>query len=114
VLLNFWASWCPPCIYEKPTMQALYQRYKDHGLEILSVNLGEDENTARQFIQSNRYTFPVMLDSDGRVSNMYGIRGVPTTYIIDRQGMIIGVVNGAIQWDSPQAIIAFEALLNSR
>jgi len=114
VLLNFWASWCPPCRFEKPTMEALYQRFNGQGLEILSVNLGEDVNTVRQFIQSNRNTFPVLLDSDGRISNMYNITGVPTTYIIDRRGLIIGKVNGGINWNTPQVIAAFEALLNSR
>jgi len=114
VLLNFWATWCPPCRSEMPSMEALYQRYKNQGLEILAVDLGEDTATVKQFISDNRYTFPVMLDSNGNVGNTYGVRGIPTTYIIDRQGMIIGIVNGAIHWDTPQIITAFEALLNSR
>jgi len=114
VLLNFWATWCPPCRYEMPSMETLYQRFKNQGFEILAVDLGEDTNTVRQFIQSHRYTFPVMLDTDSSIGSIYGIRGIPTTYIIDRRGMIIGVVNGAIDWSTPQVIAAFDALINSR
>jgi len=114
VLLNFWATWCPPCRYEMPSMEALYQRFKNHGLEILAVDLGEDAHTVRQFIQNHNYTFPVMLDIDGEVGDDYGVRGIPVTYVLNRQGMIIGVVRGAIDWNTPQVITAFEALLNSR
>jgi len=114
VILNFWATWCPPCRAEMPSMEVLYQRFKNQGLEMLAVNLQEDAGTVRQFIQSHRYTFPVMLNIDGRIGSLYGVRGIPTSFIIDRRGMIIGVINGAIHWDTPQVIAAFEALLNSR
>ncbi|MDR2542561.1 MAG: TlpA family protein disulfide reductase [Treponema sp.] len=113
VFLNFWATWCPPCRQEMPSMEVLYQRYKEHGLEMLAVNLRENPNEVRQFIQENGYTFPVLLDLDGRVGARYGVRGIPTTLIIDRQGRIIGRLVGSIYWDTSQVFEAFEALLNN-
>jgi len=114
VILNFWATWCPPCRSEMPSMETLYQRFKNDGLEILAVNTGEDSNTVRQFIQNNRYTFPVPLDTSGRVSALYGVQAIPTSYIIDRTGKIVARITGAISWDTQQAISAFDALLKSR
>jgi len=111
VILNFWATWCPPCRAEMPSMEKLYQRFKNQGLEILAVDLGESAVTVRRFIQNNRYTFPVMLDTDNRIGSLYGIQAIPTTFIIDREGKIIARVIGSIEWDSPQVIAAFEALL---
>jgi len=113
VILNFWATWCPPCRAEMPSMENLYQRFKDQGLEILAVDIGEDINTVRRFIQNNKYTFPVLLDTNNKVSNVYGIEAIPTTYILDREGKIIARVVGSISWDTPQAVAAFDALLNS-
>jgi len=114
VILNFWATWCPPCRAEMPSMENLYQRFRDQGLEILAVDIGEDENTIRRFINNNKYTFPVLLDTNKRISNSYGIEAIPTTYILDREGKIIARVVGSISWDSAQAIAAFDALLNNR
>jgi len=114
VILNFWATWCPPCRAEMPSMETLYQRYNNRELEMLTVNLRENAGTVRRFIQSNGYTFPVLLDADGRVGASYGVEAIPTSFIIDRQGKIIGRLVGAIHWDTPQVFAAFEALLNSR
>jgi len=111
VILNFWATWCPPCRTEMPSMETLYKRYKDQGLEMLAVNLREDIIQVRRFIQSGGYTFPIPMDNDGRISNIYGIRAIPTTYIINREGLIIGQVVGSIYWDTPQVFAAFDALL---
>jgi len=114
VILNFWATWCPPCRAEMPSMEILYQRFKSQGLEILAVDVGENINTVRQFIHNSNYTFPVILDRHSRVSGIYGIVAFPTSYIIDREGKIIAIVVGSISWDTPEAITAFEALLNNR
>jgi len=111
VLLNFWATWCPPCRQEMPSMETLYQRYKNNGLEMLAVNLRENSNVVRQFIQRNSYTFPVMLDTNGRVGAMYGIEAIPTTFILDKEGNIIGRLVGSIYWDTPQVFALFDALL---
>jgi thiol-disulfide isomerase/thioredoxin len=114
VILNFWATWCPPCRTEMPSMETLYQHYKDQGLEMLAVNIRENRNIVQRFIRSNNYTFPILMDVDGRVAGIYGIEAIPTTFIIDREGKIIGRLVGSIYWDTPQVFAAFEALLNSR
>jgi len=111
VLLNFWATWCPPCREEMPSMENLYKRFNGQGLEILAVNLRETAGAVQKFIKSNGYTFPVMLDSDGKIGGIYGVRGIPTTFIIDREGKIIGKVGGSIYWDTPQVFAAIESLL---
>jgi len=111
VVLNFWATWCPPCRDEMPSMETLYQRYKNQGLEMLAVNLRENKNTVQQFIQRYNYTFPIPLDLDGRVGSRYGITSIPTTYIIDKEGKIIGRIIGSIHWDTPQVFALFDALL---
>ena len=111
VILNFWATWCPPCVSEMPSMENLYKQYKDKGVEILAVDLRENVNTVRQFINNNGYTFPVLLDRDGRVGGLYGVEAIPTTYIIDREGKIAGRIVGSIYWDTPQVIAAIETLL---
>jgi len=113
VILNFWATWCPPCRTEMPSMETLYRRFNAQGLEILAVDIGEDASTVQQFIRSGGYTFPVMLDSSSRVSSIYGIEAIPTSFIIDREGKIIGRVIGSIMWDNQRVITAIDALLKS-
>ena len=114
VILNFWATWCPPCRAEMPSMETFYQRYKEQELEILAVDLGEDVNTVRMFIQRNNFNFPVLLNIDRKIGSVYGIEAIPTTFIIDREGKIIGRIMGSINWDTPAVFSAFDALLNSR
>jgi peroxiredoxin len=114
VVLNFWATWCPPCRAEMPSMETFYRRFKSQGLEILAVDGGEDAATVRQFIQQNGYTFPVLLDRDNAVNSRYGVSAIPTTYILDRNGSIIATVVGSIRWDDPKVTAAFDALLKSR
>lgn len=111
VILNFWATWCPPCRAEMPSMETFYQRYKDRGLEMLAVNLGETAAAVRPFIQKGGYTFPVMLDLERKIGGLYGIEAIPTTYIINREGKMIGRVVGSIHWDTQQIFAAFDALL---
>ena len=114
VILNFWATWCPPCRAEMPSMETFYQRFKSQGLEILAVDIGEEQAAVQQFIKNYNYTFPVLLDKDTKISSQYGVSAIPTTFIIDRKGMIIGMIAGSIPWDNPKVTAAFEALLKSR
>jgi thiol-disulfide isomerase/thioredoxin len=113
VFLNFWATWCGPCRAEMPSMEALYRRFKSRGLEILAVNLREDRKDAAAFMNQFKLTFPAALDSSGRIGSQYGVAAIPTTYIINREGMIIARMVGSIGWDTPEMIAAFEALMGS-
>ncbi|MDR3200710.1 MAG: TlpA family protein disulfide reductase [Spirochaetales bacterium] len=113
VFLNFWATWCPPCREEMPAMEKLYQRFKNSGLEFLTVNIQEEKNDVETFMKIFGLSFPVVLDSRGEAATLYGIRGIPTTYIIDRSGIIIAAAVGGRQWDSEQMIRAFTSLLRN-
>ncbi len=89
VLLNFWASWCPPCKAEMPELHAYYRSYQDKGFTLLAINVNDDPNSARAFIEANGFTFPVGLDLDGRVFNSYGGSALPTSFLIDPQGGLV-------------------------
>ena len=96
VVVNLWTSWCPPCRAEMPAIETVYQENKEQGLEVLAVNstYQDSEANAAAFVQELGLTFPILLDRDGRVSNRYQLRALPTTYFIDRQGIIRSVVPG--------------------
>jgi thiol-disulfide isomerase/thioredoxin len=113
VFLNFWATWCGPCRVEMPSMEALYNKYNDKGLEILAVNSGEDQATVSSFLKNEGFSFPVLLDLDGRVGLNYGLQAIPTTFLIDRDGMIVLRLVGSIDWDTPKIHAALESLLNN-
>ena len=113
VFLNFWATWCGPCRQEMPSMEALYQRFKNSGLEFAAVDIMEKETDVGAYIKQNNLNFPIALDLDGNVSKNYRIQAVPATFIINRNGKIILSTVGARNWNTPAVITAFEALLNS-
>jgi thiol-disulfide isomerase/thioredoxin len=113
VFLNFWATWCPPCRSEMPSMNTLYQRFKGQGLEILAVDCAEDKQDVDYFMTRNKLDFSALLDVSGDVSDIYGIEAIPTTYIIDKEGMIISRVVGSRNWNDPKVFAAFEALLKN-
>ena len=96
VLINFWATWCPPCRAEMPAIERVYRSHKDLGLEVLAVNTTnqDDQAAAAAFVEELELTFPVPLDRTGAVSASYNLRGLPSTYFIDRQGVIRSVVVG--------------------
>jgi peroxiredoxin len=89
VFLNFWASWCPPCKAEMPEMQKLYEETKDSDLVMLTVNLSEDKSTVQKFIDTNKYSFLVLLDTDNIVASKYQIVSIPTSFFIDNEGNIV-------------------------
>ena len=113
VFLNFWATWCGPCRDEMPSMEVLYNRFKDKGLEILAVNCEEGQEDVIAFMKNYGLTFPALLDEDGRVNGAYGIQAIPTTFLIDRNGRIILRLVGSINWDTEKIHAAIESLLNS-
>ncbi len=105
VFLNFWATWCPPCRAEMPEIEKIYQETKNSDLVIVAVEIGEPLNTVKTFIDSNKYNFKVLLDSDQSVSSQYGITAIPASYFIDAEGNIISKNVGAMNIDQMKAYI---------
>lgn len=100
VLLNFWATWCGPCVGEMPALQKLADEYPEE-LVILAVNCSESESTVQRFVQSKSYTFPVVLDAYGAIQAMFGgITSIPMTVIIDEEGYIVTASTGAVDADT--------------
>jgi peroxiredoxin len=96
VIVNFWASWCPPCRAEMPAIQAVHQSYQEHGLVVLGVNAANQDSLdqAQEFIKDTELTFQVLFDSSGEIQSLYEISALPTTFFIDRTGVIQEVVIG--------------------
>lgn len=111
VFLNFWPTWCPPCRLEMPSMERLYQELKDRDLVMLALDMQESEKLVKAFISEFNLSFPSLLDREGDISFLYGVRGLPTTYIIDREGKIIGKAVGPRDWASQDALQLFQSLL---
>ncbi len=96
VIVNLWASWCTPCRAEMPTLQKVYEANRARGLVVLGVNstIQDGESAARKFAAENGLTFPILLDADGSMSRRYLLRALPSTFIVDREGVIHSVIVG--------------------
>lgn len=103
VMLNFWATWCAPCRTEMPSMERLYRQFNKRGFVILSVASGEKGEKVSKFIKEYNITFPALLDSDMEVTDHYKVWALPTTYIINAEGNIIGRINGSRDWATKEA-----------
>ncbi len=112
ILLNFWATWCPPCIKEMPSLEILYQKLKKQNFVITAVTSGEKKDIVQAKIKELKVTFPILLDEDGSFASMYRISSIPMTFIIDKSGKIIGKVSGERDWSKPSIIQYFEKLIN--
>ena len=113
VILNFWATWCPPCREEMPSMERLYRDYKDQGLVILAVNVDDNGKKAvGRFLQKTPHSFPILLDSESLVRNSYGVFRFPESFIIDRNGIVVKKIIGARDWMSGPTFDLINFLLN--
>lgn len=97
VLLNFWASWCGPCVHEMPYLQQIYEKWQVMGLVLLAINIMESPSEVDNFMQSQGLNFPVLLDSNGAIATQYDIQAIPTTFLIDSSGIVQEVRVGAFQ-----------------
>lgn len=105
VLLNFWASWCPPCRAEMPAMEELYQTMKGSDFVMLAVNVEEDGfAAAERFLEEVPVTFPILLDPAQTAAGLYRVHGLPQTFIIDREGRIVEQVMGARDWHARDVV----------
>ena len=112
VLLNIWATWCPPCVEEMPSMEKLYQELQGEGLEILAVSI--DESGAQEvlpFMQKHKLSLPALTDTKGTIKSLYQTTGVPESFIIDKDGILVEKVIGPRDWAVPEAIRFFRNLI---
>jgi thiol-disulfide isomerase/thioredoxin len=112
VFLNFWTTWCFDCRIEMPHMEKLHQQFKNKEFEMVAVNLQEPVAQVKQFFKDYTLTFTALLDSDGEVGAHFRITAIPTTFILDKQGIIIGKITGPRNWDGKKAFALFEHLTN--
>jgi len=112
VLVNFWASWCGPCVEEMPSLENLYRTLSPRGLVVLGVAADEDEGALRAFLARAPVTFPVLRDPGGRRAGArFGVTGYPATFLVDGAGVIRQVFLGPVRWDTPAAVSHIGGLL---
>jgi peroxiredoxin len=105
VVVNVWATWCPPCVDEMPSLEKLYQEFKNESFEILAVSIDSDGIAAvPPFMKKHGLTFPVLLDSKAAIRSSYRTTGVPETFIIDKKGFLVKKVIGPLNWAAPEVL----------
>lgn len=112
IILNFWATWCPPCREEMPSMQRAFEAVADDGIALIAINVGEDADTIEQFLANYPVEFPLPMDLDSRVVQSYPVKGLPTTFVIDADGRLAYVATGGREWDDPRILDQVRALRN--
>ena len=105
VLVNIWATWCPPCVDEMPSMEKLYQELKGKNFEILAVSIDEPgEKVVAPFMKKNKLSFPALLDPEGTIKSVYQTTGVPESFIVNKQGILVEKIIGPRDWADPAAV----------
>jgi len=110
VIINFWATWCPPCREELPSMNRAWAKIKSQGIAMIAVNVGEDEDTIFTFTGDYPIDFTILLDQSGEEISRWPIKGLPTTFVIDPQGRIVYRAIGGREWDSEELLNLVRAL----
>ena len=111
VVLNFWATWCLPCIEEMPSLNQLSERYAGKGVAVIAVSLDEDPEEYQKFLAEHQIKFLTLRNASHSVSELYGTFKYPETFIISRDGHLLNKIIGATDWASPQMIEYFDSLL---
>ena len=112
VLVNIWATWCPPCRQEMPSMQRLYEKFRGKNLEILAISIDSNgREAADPFMRKIDLTFPVLLDPKETIKPLYGITGVPESFIVDKEGILVKKIIGPIDWATPEVFLFFRDLM---
>jgi peroxiredoxin len=106
VVLNFWATWCPPCVQETPSLEKFAEQMRAQGVEVVSVSVDQDAATLAAFAAQQHLSFPILRDPDQAIANHYGTFKFPESYIIDQNGRVADKLIGAADWQDPR-LIAF-------
>lgn len=112
VVVNFWASWCPPCIQEMPSMQRLQEKLSDQPFVILPINVGEKKYRVWKFVKLINFTLPVPLDTRSKMFADWGAEVLPTSFLLDTEGHIRYWAQGDLEWDSEEVVSLIEELIN--
>lgn len=104
VVINFWATWCPPCRYEMPSLERAWAMLKDKDVVVLAINVGENADVIFEFTGQYPMSFPLPMDVDGTVIKQYPVTGLPTTYVVNPDGMVTHRAVGSREWDDPQLL----------
>ncbi len=110
VIVNFWATWCPPCREEMPSMQRAWEQLQAEDIMMLAINVGEDEDTIFQFTANYPVEFPLLMDLDSKVTGEWPVRGLPTTFVVDPRGRLVYRAIGGREWDDTVILQAVRAL----
>ena len=111
VLLNFWATWCPPCVAEMPSLDRLSRALAPEGLVVVGVSVDNDEAALRDFVARHRLGFAILRDQGAHTAAAYRVTGYPQTFLIGRDGMLEKTFLGPAEWDTPEAVAYFRGLL---
>ncbi len=112
IFLNFWATWCTPCKEEMPCMEILYQQFKEKNFALLAISVDYGGlKPVKEYINRHHYTFPVLLDPKGRTLDLFGVKGIPTTYLIDKKGIMVAKAVGPRDWNSPEVVSLINLLI---
>ncbi len=111
VLINFWATWCPPCKAEMPSLNRLYSEYKNRGVVVLAISMDRKEQEVIEYVKRNTFSFKVLLDRKMNTTRDYGVFSLPTSFLIDRNGVIIKRYLGEERWNSPSVKNDLQKLL---
>ncbi|HHK75114.1 MAG TPA: redoxin domain-containing protein [Rhizobiales bacterium] len=112
VIVNFWATWCPPCRKEVPSMQRAYTALEGTNVVMLAIHVGGNEDRIWSFLTDMDVTFPVLVDVGSKTGRKWPLRGLPTTFVVDRQGRIALRAIGGREWDDPAILKTIRALAN--
>jgi cytochrome c biogenesis protein CcmG, thiol:disulfide interchange protein DsbE len=104
LVLNFWATWCPPCVEELPSLMSMQQRTRAKGVVVLGISIDVDDDAYHRFLKQRNVNFLTVRDPDQKVASMYGTSGWPETYLIDRQGRLRRKFVGPVDWNSPDIV----------
>ncbi len=111
LVLNFWATWCPPCIEEMPSLDQMQQQLKDSGVVVHGISVDEDEAAYRRFLERTRVSFLTARDPDARISSLYGTYRYPETYVINQQGKVVQKIIGPTEWTDERMLAYLRSLL---
>ncbi len=110
VLINFWATWCPPCIHEMPMMEQLFLSMQERPFALWALNMQETPEDVARFLKTRDFHFPVLLDLDGKAVGSYHVKGLPSTYLVDCADNLVGAVTGVLEWTNSAMHTLLEAL----